>query len=214
MMSRLPVGGSIPLSTFAEVVRGAVLAARTGRSRWVDMWDVEATFTVTEAGTNLHVVGLGESARPFRLVDGVVYVRWPVPDRPWKSDQVVDSGLSSIGTPIGLMDALAEGHAVVVQQADGLTTFRVPVSYLAVRRAIGGDLSVVPGAEGDVALDSFWVIDDRDLVHRVTVPDQGEITFLDWGSAPDVEAPATSDVEDELEYFLRNGPAADAAHGT
>lgn len=216
MMSRLPVGATVPLSTFAETVRRAVLAARTGRSRWVDIGDVEATFTVTETGTNLHVAGLGDTteARPFRLVDGVVYARWRVPDRPWKSDEARDPGMSSIGTPMGLMDALPEGQAVVVKHAADLTTLQLPVSFYAVHRALRGDLSVVPGADGDVVLDSFWVIDDRDLVHEVTVPDQGKITFLDWGTAPDVEAPPASDVEDELEYFLRNGPAVDAARGT
>jgi hypothetical protein len=197
---------------FAERVRRAVLAARTGRSRWVDRGDVEVNFAITEAGTNLQVVGLGDTTevRPFRLVDGVIYARWRVPDRPWKSHEAL-LGLSSIGTPLGLMDALPEGHAVVVKQANHLTTFQLPVSFYAVHRAIGGDLSVVPGAEGDVVMDSFWVINDQDLVQEVTVPDRGKITFLDWGNAPEVEAPPAPDVEDELEYLLRNGPAADAA---
>ena len=212
MTLSLPVGETVPSSVFEERVRRAVLTARTGRSRWVDQGDVEANFTIAETGTNLQVVGLGDTteARPFRLVDGVAYARWRVRDRPWKSNEA-PLGLSSIGTPVGLMDALPEGHAVVVKQTNGLTTFRLPVSFYAVHRAIRGDISVVPGTEGDGVLDSFWVIGEQDLVQEVTVPHQGEITFLDWGSAPEVGAPPAPDVEDELEYFLRNGPAVDAA---
>ncbi len=186
--------------------------AKTGRARWLDMEDVRANFTITGAGTNLHVVGLGDTTEvlPFRLVDGVMYHRWRVRDRPWKSNEA-SSEASSIGTPLGLLDALPEGQAVVVERTNGTTTLLLPLSFYAVHRAVRGDLSVVPGTEGDGVLDSFWVIDDHDLVQEVTVPNQAKITFFDWGDAPEVEAPPAPEVEDELEYFLRDGPALDAA---
>lgn len=107
---------------------------------------------------------------------------------------------------------MPEGLEVVVEQTDNLTTFQLPVSFSAVHRAFSADLSVEPETEHDTTLDSFCVVDDRDLVQEVRVPDRGSITFLDWGVAPDVEAPPASEVEDELEYILRNGMATDAGH--
>lgn len=76
---------------------------------------------------------------------------------------------------------MPEGLEVVVEQTDNLTTFQLPVSFSAVHRAFSADRSVEPETEHDTTLDSFCVVDDRDLVQEVRVPDRGSITFLDWG---------------------------------
>jgi hypothetical protein len=215
MMSGLRVGEAVPMRVFSEAIRRAILAARTGRSHWVDLGDVEGHFTIKETGTDLHVIGMGETNdSEFRLVDGVHYGRMHVSERPWKANANPLPGIHNIGNPLGLMAGLPEGDAVVVERVGDLTTFRLALSSYAFQRAVHGDMTADPeaGHEFDVPTDSYWVIDADDLVHEVTVPDQrpaGTMTFFDWGNAPEVAAPPPGQVEDLIDYYVRNGPAAD-----
>jgi hypothetical protein len=214
----LQVGGTVPTSALRGMLETAVRDARTGRSTFVSVWDVDVLFTVRPVGTDVCVRGLTEDSpeSEFRVLGENSYRLLNASERKQTSNDLSSTSptdrylvemardATEIGTPLGLIAAIPDGDAVAVAHSAGATTLRLPLPYGAICRS-WGDPTPDP-MQGPVR-ETLWTVTDNGLVESVRDEELPfVIRFFDWGSAPEVTAPPADQIEDELEYLLRTMP--------
>jgi hypothetical protein len=214
----LQVGMTVPTPALRRTLETAVRDARTGRSTFASVWEVDVLFTVRPGGTDVCVRGLSKDSpeSELRLVGDNSFRLLNASEREQTSNDLssisptdrylveMAGDATEVGTPLGLITAIPDGDAVAVARSDGATTLRLPLPYGAICRS-WGDLTPDP-MQGPVR-QTLWTVTDSGLVDSVRDEQLPfVIRFFDWGSAPEVTAPPENQVEDEVAYLLRTMP--------
>jgi hypothetical protein len=220
LLSDVAVGEAVPAVALKHRLAAAVTEAGSWRARFDDVWPVEVTTVLQQAGrpaVRLHGLDKDDPDVEVRLVGEVLYEldtrhaggptwiagRRQDPDQLQRvTDQEVED-LVEIGSPTVLVEAIGKGEATVVEREGAVVTVSVAMDDSGFTRIIGAG----PSAMGSVR--STWVIDHGLPVH-VRSEIGGELPpdfrFSDWGTAGPVEAPPAARVEPRRVHLLA-GPS-------
>lgn len=220
LLSGVAVGGGVPAAALKDRLSAAVTEAGSWRTTFEDVWPVDVTTVLRQAGrpaVRLHGLDKDDPDVEVRLVGEVLYEldvrhaggpRWIAgrrddPDALQRvTDQEVED-LMEIGSPTVLVASIGQGGATVVGRQGAVVTVSVPMDDSGFTRIIGAG----PSAVGPVR--STWVV-DHGLPVRVRSASGGEFPpdfrFSRWGAAGPVEAPPGDRVESRRAHILA-GPS-------
>ncbi len=212
----MAVGGTVPAETLRDRLAAAVTEAGSWRVQFDDVWPVEVTTVLRQAGrpaVRLHGLDKDDPDVEARLVGEVLYEldtrhaggpTWIAGRRqdPDQLQQVTDQeveDLVQIGSPAVLVEAIGQGEATVVDRQGAVVTVSLAMDDSGFTRIIGAG----PSAMGSVR--STWLI-DHGLPVRVRSEIGGalppDFRFSDWGTAGPVEAPPATQVESRRAHLL------------
>ena len=214
------LGSSVPLEEFRETQRAAVLAAGRGRCRIEEAASLDVVFMIVDGRTDVMAEGFEKDGMKYgygvvgdmayflerAYEDGVWTFTWTslsIHDtRETMRFLVRGAGNSRrVGTPLALLDGLLGAEATVVSTDGDETTYAVQLAmglYSTLEGDFGSLDQVLP------AVDVHWTVDAADRPVRLADPtwSGSTFTFSEWGTAPEVVAPA-GDVPDIVEYHMR-----------